>query len=184
MSGAAVGAIIGAASSAAQAAAAARAAKKQRQFSAQQRATAFQVQRQDLEAAGYNPLYAFWQGGQGAPLAQYQQPNFSGIGEAGSRAGKSYQEIKNLKADHDLKRNSAMNQNAQGNAAAAAASNSSALSNLHNTENLIKKEQLKGAKIEGKIDSGGLGTTTRKIKRVIDVLAPAVNSALRMRGGR
>jgi len=66
MGEAVVGAVIGAASAAAQSAAAAKLNRQNRAFSDYQRRTRFQVERQDLELAGYNPLYAFYQGGSGA----------------------------------------------------------------------------------------------------------------------
>ncbi len=182
MGGAAVGAIVGAASAAAQAAAAAKASRKQREFSAQQRATAFQVQRQDLEAAGYNPLYAFYQGSSGAPHAQYQQPNLSSVGDIGAAAG-TYLDYKNKQADYWTKRNTAQTVHAQGNLNAALGAESSAKTALTGTQNKIAKEQLKGARVEGQIDASPFGKATRTIKRGIDAINPLTRGIGR-RGGR
>ena len=183
MGGAAVGAIIGAASAAAQAAAAAKASRKQREFSAQQRATAFQVQRQDLEAAGYNPLYAFYQGGSGAPHAQYQQPNLQSIGDVGDLAS-NYLDNRQKRAQENLTKSTSSKHWAEGNAAAALGASHAANTALTTTQNSIAKEQLKGARVEGKIDASPFGKATRHIKRAIDSVNPLTKGIGRRGRGR
>ncbi len=66
MGDATFGAIITAASAAAQAGVSAKQNSKNRAFQKEQRETAFQTQRTDLELAGYNPLYAFNSANRGA----------------------------------------------------------------------------------------------------------------------
>lgn len=178
MGGAVIAAGIQAGTSAAEATAAARQSKKSRRFIKEQRETAFQTQRVDLEKAGYNPLYAF-QGGQGAAIANYQQPDLGSIQGIGEQLTSGYQALKLQKKDlrkkeADIHLTSAQNNTEfeKLNLIQAQKVLTRATTAKTAAEALILRHQEKGARIEAEIDTDGLGNLSRRVKRVIDAVNP------------
>lgn len=195
MSGAVVGAVIGAASAASQAAAAAKATSKQRAFIAEQRATAFQTQRADLEAAGYNPLYAFQSNNSGAPTLGGTPFNpGSGIGGAvtsGLNAFKVRQEKKNLEAQEIAIKHGGYKDWALGNLAATQGATAQSQQHLNEAnEKLLGVNtrllelEIPGATTAAQIERSDFGKATRYIKRGVESVNPLSRGIGTKRGRR
>lgn len=184
MSGdATVGAVVGAISSAAQTAAAAKTNRQNRAFSDYQRRTAFQVQRRDLELAGYNPLYAFHGSGSGAtgynPTTFNLNPDLAGNIGKGVSAG-----VEHLlsSAQHAELRNRAGLQNAQANLASAKGATETSTQNMQRqqtrkleAETFLLNELRPAATTAADIDRSKAGKFGRQIERAIQTFGPLLN---------
>ncbi len=166
------------------AAAARRQSKKQRNFIRELRSTAFQVQREDLEKAGINPLLAFGGGGGsgGAAVVPGQLPNLGDFGGQAIGEGISTAfEVKEAKADianTEAQTQTETTKQEANKAQAAQARSNSALNLVHGDiaelERIGANAELSGrvnaAKTQAGIERSPFGKATRWIKRGINTL--------------
>ncbi len=185
MGEAVVGAVIGAASAAAQAQAAAKLNRQNRAFADYQRRTRFQVERQDLELAGYNPLYAFYQGGSGA--SGYNPSTFLPNADIAGHIGKGVSS--GLAAQKQPVELAAIASQTGMNSAAAKLAGAKISTektqqtlNANNAKRSSTENKLlefgipaaaAAAKTQAAIERSGFGEATRWIKRALDTANPA-----------
>lgn len=89
-------------------------ANQANEFSAQQFANRYQTTVKDMQAAGLNPMLAYSQGASGSPTGQVGAPQQNIVASAGEAYHKA-SERDLMKAEIDLKNESAKNQMAQAN---------------------------------------------------------------------